>query len=478
MYPPTNPPVTRPFREALAPALLGGWAAGIALVPSVTTKLILLAPLLAAALLGWILYRPGRWLYLFFFCLLALPPIPAANGGDSGIHVAPLAAAIGVLIGLIRLHIWRNLRGRLMLAFIVFLAILLMSTGFAALYSGIQIAIGSLARVFLFSLGVYVFAYTLAASPEESPDPVKFTRFLFFLATGAAVLACVDFYFQFPAPAGYGPQFVWVGEDVIRRAQGLFYEASTLGNFCAFFLVLILVCLFHSKPDIPVSKPVLAAAGTVFVIALIFSYSRGSVINLVAAAGALIWLRRGGVRLKRRRALVVTGGLILAAGIGVQFLLPTFSANYWSRISGSIQSIASSPNSVLSGRLTSWMFLKDFLQREPWTAVFGVGYKTLPYSSYAGATIVADNTYLQLLVETGIIGLLAFLALNAAILRTGLRAARSSRPAGRIFGEWIFCFWVGQAIQMLSGDLITYWRVLPVYFWVLAVAAKESSRVS
>jgi hypothetical protein len=81
-------------------------------------------------------------------------------------------------------------------------------------------------------------------------------------------------------------------------------------------------------------------------------------------------------------------------------------------------------------------------------------------------------------VETGILGLLAFLALNAAILRTGLRAARSSRPAGRIFGEWIFCFWVGQAIQMLSGDLITYWRVLPVYFWVLAVAAKESSRVS
>ena len=29
-------------------------------------------------------------------------------------------------------------------------------------------------------------------------------------------------------------------------------------------------------------------------------------------------------------------------------------------------------------------------------------------------------------------------------------------------------------VQMLSGDLFTYWRVLPVYFWVLATAAREA----
>jgi O-antigen ligase len=478
MYLPANSPFAQRFRDSVAPALLGGCAAAIALAPTITAKLILLGLLCGGALLSWIFYRPSRWLYVFFFSLLALPPLPAANGGDSGIHVAPVAAAIGLLIGLMRLQMWRKLRGSLALAFIVFVTILLMSTGFAAFYSGIQIAIGSLARVFLFSLGVYVFAYTLAGGPEESPDPVKFARFLFWLATGVVVFACCDFYFQFPAPAGYGPQFVWVGEDVIRRAQGLFYEASTLGNFCAFFLVLILVCLFHPKSDIPVSKPVLGAAGAVFATAMIFSYSRGSLVNLICAAGALAWLRRGSVRLKRGRALMALICLTLAAGIAVQTLLPSFSANYWSRITGTIQSISSSPDSVLSGRLTSWNFLSDFLQRQPWTAIFGIGYKTLPYSDYAGATVVADNTYLQLLVETGIIGLVSFLALNAAILRTGLRAARSPRPTGRIFGEWIFCFWIGQAVQMLSGDLITYWRVLPVYFWVLAIAAREARRTA
>jgi O-antigen ligase len=476
MYIPNHQSPARRFRDNLVPVLLGGWAAAIAVIPGTEAKLILLAPILAIAMLAWIFYRPSRWLYLFFVCLLALPPLPAAGGGNSGIHVAPLAAAIGVLVGLIRLQSWRNLRGQLPLAFIVFLSVLLMSTGFAALYSGLPIATASLARVLLFSLGVYCFAYTLAASPGELPDPLRFTRFLFFLAAGVVVFACLDFYFQFPAPAGYGAQFVWVGEDVFRRAQGLFYEASTLGNFCAFFLVLIMVCLFHPKSDIPVAKPLLVAAGAVFTVALIFSYSRGSLVNLASAGVALIWLRKGGARIVGGRALAALSGVILAAGIAVWFLLPSFSANYWSRIAGSLQWISSSPDSVLSGRVSSWIFLGEFLGRQPWTAVLGVGYKTLPYSDYIGATVVADNTYIQLLVETGIIGLIAFLALHVVILRTGLRAARSARPTGRIFGEWIFCFWVGEAVQMLSGDLITYWRVLPVYFWVLAMAAREAER--
>jgi O-antigen ligase len=172
--------------------------------------------------------------------------------------------------------------------------------------------------------------------------------------------------------------------------------------------------------------------------------------------------------------MITMGCLVFAAAVAVQILLPSFSTNYWARITASFQYAASSPDGVLSGRLTSWLFLGDFLLREPWTAIFGIGYKTLPYSDFAGAAVVADNTYLELLVETGIVGLLAFLALNAAILRTGMRAARRVQPRAQIFGEWIFCFWVGEMVQMMSGDLITYWRVLPVYFWVLAIAAREA----
>jgi hypothetical protein len=42
------------------------------------------------------------------------------------------------------------------------------------------------------------------------------------------------------------------------------------------------------------------------------------------------------------------------------------------------------------------------------------------------------------------------------------------------YGKWLFCFWIGEIVQMLTGDILTYWRVLPVYFWVLAQAAKDA----
>jgi O-antigen ligase len=460
-------------RNTLLPAALGIWVASIALAPTLEEKLILLAPGIGGAVILWILYQPKSWMYLFFLALLALPPLPAP-GGDSGLHVAPIVAGLGLLIGLVRIQAWRRLHNPVTFWLCAFVAALLISTVFAAIYSGPQIAAGSLIRVLLFSLGAYVCLYTLVMNGLDVPEPLDFLRFLFVLAVAVAVFACLDFYFQWPSPAGYEPQFVWLDQGVYRRAQGLFYEASTLGNFCAFFLALILVCLFRPGPESPFPKPVLIASGIVLVSALILSYSRGSIVNVLITTGTLLWLRRGSVHFKIGRVLIAGTFVLLIAAVAVQLVLPSFSANYWSRIAASLQYVSTSPNGVLSGRLTNWAILLDFLEREPWAAVFGVGYKTLPYSDYVGARVIADNTYLQLLVETGIVGLTAFLGLNITILKTGLRAARSRITTTQIFGQWIFCFWAGQMAQMFSGDLITYWRVLPVYFWVLAIAAKQT----
>jgi len=65
------------------------------------------------------------------------------------------------------------------------------------------------------------------------------------------------------------------------------------------------------------------------------------------------------------------------------------------------------------------------------------------------------------------------IVLNFAILRAGYGAARSMDPAKSFYGAWIFCFWAAQCVQMLSADLLTFWRVLPVYFWVLAMAVRR-----
>jgi O-antigen ligase len=289
---------------------------------------------------------------------------------------------------------------------------------------------------------------------------------LYWIALGSALFACVDFYFQFPAPAGFGSQFIWLDTGVYRRAQGLFYEASTLGNFCAFFLVMIAVAFSRPRAQSPVSRAALAVGGVIFFAALVLSYSRASLINLAIALVVLMWLNRRRLRISR---LVIAAAV---AGVVTWQVFPAFAQMYWLRLSATAEYMFSYTEGVLSGRVASWRTLLDWIAAHPWHTIFGTGYKTLPYTDYLGAPIVADNMYVSLLVETGVAGLVALIWLNVAILRAAGRAAHSADPRRAFCGAWMLCFWAGEIAQMASGDLLTYWRVLPVYFFVLALAAR------
>ena len=146
----------------------------------------------------------------------------------------------------------------------------------------------------------------------------------------------------------------------------------------------------------------------------------------------------------------------------------------WQRLSISFIYLFDYGEDIFSGRFESWRLLLRFLAAHPWHAIFGIGYKTLPYSNYIGQTVIGDNMYLSMLVETGIIGLAVLVWFNLAILGTARRAARHANLDASFFGTWMFCFWLGQSVQMLSADLLTYWRVMPVYFLVLAWAVRAS----
>ena len=459
----------RETKQLLTAVCLGLWCAAVVLAPTLLAKACLVLPVALLALAVWVLSDANRWVLVFLLAAILLPPLPIAMG-NSGPHPALLFAGLGLLAGVQRLHRWRFEGGALGLALLSFLAVLLFSLAQAVLYSGGAIALASLARVCLFAITPYVFFYTLCGPGRLSANPIKVIRYLFGAAIGAALFACLDFYFQWPAPAGFGAQFVWLTEGVFRRAQGLFYEASTLGNFCAFFLVMIAVALFCNRKDAPASRPVLITGGVFLATALLLSYSRASVVNVFVAVCALAYLKRA----QLRRIVFVMIGLVAGSGAVAYLFLPRFAAAYWTRLLISMQYFWSSPNGVLSGRLDNWTILLDFATRQPWALLLGIGYKTLPYSDYIGTSVIGDNTYFSLLIETGIVGLLVFLFLNFAILRSALQAARSHSPRASFLGTWIFCFWVGELAQMASGDLITYWRVLPLYFWVLAAAIRQT----
>lgn len=458
------------LRGALAPALIGIYAAAVALAPNPAAALLLVLPPLVALACWWTILKPGRWVWVFLGAALLLPPLPIAIGA-TGAHPAVAAAAVGLLAGLLYLADWRIRLDFLSVSLLLYFLILLASVSLALVYSGPAIAAGSLARVLLFGISVYLFFY-VRWSRAEAAGSFRLVRFLFWAAAASALFACVDFYFQFPAPGGFGPQFVWTESGVFRRAQGVFYEASTLGNLCAFFLAMIAAALLRPRREAPVSRPALAAGGALFFAALIFSYSRASLINVLAAGIALLWLHRR--RLHARRLVAAVLVCLTAGACAAYAVLPALTGMWWLRWRMSLEYFTTETEAVLSGRLASWRALTGFLAAHPWHALVGIGYKTLPYSDFAGQPVVADNMYLSMLVETGVIGLAALGLFSAGILRAAYRAAHSPNARAAFLGTWVFCFWMGELVQMMSGDLLTYWRVLPVYFCVLALAAREA----
>jgi O-antigen ligase len=418
---------------------------------------------------------PKQWCLWFCAAAILLPPLPFP-WGDSGAHVSIVIAAAGLLAGLAGLPEWRIEWNGLNAALAALVAALTASLGFAVLYSGFALAAASAARLALFACGIYVYFFASQGPGIVDRDHAqRSARGLFLIAAAAAGFGCIDFVYQLPAPASFGAQFIWLDSGVYRRAQGLFYDASALGNFCAFFLIMSVVALAHRERGRKVLPTAVASAGAVlFLLTLLLSFSRAPL--LAAAVGCLAlaflekdrWARR---RWTSPRVPLALAALTLVAGTAFAVALPEFAQGYWARAGFDWNSLATSPDRVLSGRLESWRAIGGFITEHPWQTVAGIGYKTLPYSQHFGKPVIADNMYLSSLVEMGVVGLGSLLAVNAAILMVGYRAAKR----GSFFGKWMFCFWVGEMFQMFAGDILTFWRVLPVYFWVLAQAAREAA---
>ncbi len=456
--------IARSGRGWVLAGALGLYAAAIAASPNLTVAAALAAPLLVVPVCVWTLTAPARWLALFFFAALLAPPLPI-RVGDSGPHVAITIAALGVLAGAMRLGEWRFRPDLVTGSLLVYFAVLVASCGVAALYSGPEIAVATAARVLLFGISVYVFLYT-AHGPASGAGGLKP---LFWMAAASAAFACLDFYYQLPAPAGFGSQFVWLPSGVYRRAQGVFYDAMALGNLCAFFLTVTAAAWLRPVEERPLPRRALAAGGLLFAAALVLSFSRAALVNAVAALAVVLFLSRRRFRFRRLAAL---GGVAALSTVAVAAALPTFAGLYWGRLVGTAQFFVSAPEAVLSGRVDSWKLLAGFLAGHPAAVLVGVGYKTLPYTSAAGAPLIVDNMYLSALGETGIVGLLALLLFNFAVLRAALRASRDPDPRRSFFGCCLFAFWIGEMLQMFSGDVLTYWRVVPVYMWALGRAVR------
>src|SRR5947209_9718378 len=168
-----------PRGKLLAALAFGGWAAAIATAPGPGAKALLAAPAILLPLAWWTLARPARWLVCFFAAALLLPPLPIPLG-DSGPHPCLLFAALGLFSGLLWLGEWSIAPNGVTRALAALLGVLLASVAFAGINSGAAAAAGSLVRVLLFGIPVYVFFYT-AYGPGLDFDSFRSARRLYWM---------------------------------------------------------------------------------------------------------------------------------------------------------------------------------------------------------------------------------------------------------------------------------------------------------
>lgn len=452
--------------DLVAGVSVGAMAAIVITLPEPWRVGVMLAAAIFA-MMAFALRTPTRWVGIFFVLNFLLPPLPVA-WGSSGPHVALLFLGAGLWAGLIWSRHWRIRLDPVLGCLLTLAAAQTLSLAMVLSDQGLGAFSGSAIRVALFGASVYLFLYVRDGPGRSLILSQALVRAAMAIGSLSALLACLDFYFQWPPVAGYSAQFIWLPGSMWRRAQGVFYDASALGNFSAFWLIGIAVNLVDQAR--PVSRRLSLLLALPLLGALVFSFSRGSLANVAVGVGVLVLLRA-----RRAMALIIaaTGAIAMVAAPALASgSLGELAGAYLIRAVASVQYFWETPGSVLSGRLQTWQRLAEHLTSHPGLWPLGVGYKALAGSSLLPPGTIADNAYLSALVETGLVGLAALVGLVAAVLAASYRVMQSPREGSRFLGTWMFCFWCGQSVQMLSGDAFTYWRVLPLYFVVLAMAMR------
>jgi O-antigen ligase len=201
------------------------------------------------------------------------------------------------------------------------------------------------------------------------------------------------------------------------------------------------------------------------VAALLTSFTRGAILLfIVGLSVAFVTSSELRVREVLRGLAAVATAIVVLALIairlaGIEFLT-AFQVSFLDRIRVLYQ-LAANVDLATSYRVSNWQQVIGLWRDNPIT---GLGYKSL----YLTRHIPPDNNFLSVLVEQGILGLTAFLGLLAALLRATWRLSRV-RPLAS-YGTMLLALWCGQIAQMMTADVLTFWRSTTCYL-ILTTAA-------
>ena len=268
-------------------------------------------------------------------------------------------------------------------------------------------------------------------------------RMIVFGVVLSAVLQAIIGVWQFRG--GSGAAHLWLLDYRFFRAFGTFGQPNPFGGFMGMILPLSLALavgylytaytvLNTGRVTTRWQEPMLLAAlygsmAGIILVGLLTSWSRGAWLGFLGAATVMIWL------FPARR---LHGTLLLAAGgvlISMLWLAGLLPASLTSRLTSFSEDftgvadvrgvVISDPNYAVIERLAHWQSAISMAETSPLLGVgfnnYEVAYPQHKLINWQFALGHAHNYYLNLLAETGIIGLTAYLIMWSIIIACTLR---------------------------------------------------------
>ena len=455
-------------------ATLAAALVAVGLVAHVVVLLVILGSLLYALFALYSIRDPLTLAAAFMATLIVLPPFYFSRFGDTPVYFSLFLLPISIAAIIVRLPDFQFTFDPIARGLGFFLIGTGFSLPFAFWLSGSEVGLESLFRWLLLCQTALIYLLIRGgARILESRTERRMVQILILAALLTAAYGIIDFIWPLPLPHPAADQFIWLRDAIIRRAQGVFYESSNFANLCGFFLAMAAAAFLDRKERLlRVPRSLLPVFIAVLGLAVLVAFSRGAWANVITTV-LVFAVVTGHSRFHSALGFCVALGIPLAA-------LWYYSPELWNYFvdarMGYLSQFFTDPNLASSGRFETWSRVLSIIIENPQYLIFGVGYKTLPYTRLFHSEIITDNGYLNLLLETGILGLGGFLVFCTAVFKTFYHLARYGRGSLAFWGTLLFAFWCGECVQTLTVDAYTYWRNMVVFAGFMALNMNLAER--
>ncbi|HET9235525.1 MAG TPA: O-antigen ligase family protein [Candidatus Eisenbacteria bacterium] len=291
---------------------------------------------------------------------------------------------------------------------------------------------------------LFVFLSTLAVSER---DRFRIARAVALSSIVPCVLGLVGLVLGIDA--FYGQTTPVAGGAEVHRITGTLSHPVVFSLYLSVVAALTLSMLLTQKR----SRAILLPAFLLQITVLFLTYGRTGWITFLVAVIVMLWT------LGRRKILFAGLPLLLA---GIVSTIPSLLAR--------MQNAVQLGDNSLIWRVGLWIYA---LEKFPQRPIFGSGQDTFRHYVSYGKGFDSHHTWIGLLIETGLVGVIAFLVVMIAVGRALARRRKDPEAKRDYLVVGVHAIFIGILVSSFAGEPFDL-PAVAVYFWVLLALALRS----